>query len=81
MGLQQVSAQPLSLVLPGIAPVVQGPHVTGLGTVEDAKITTSSGSSRLDSQALSTVAGVKFPPPPYGLSAAQLTYVIPYRFQ
>jgi TonB family protein len=51
------------------------------GGLKFARIAASSGSSQLDAAALTALHRVTFPTPPNGLSLAQLTYEIPYRFR
>jgi protein TonB len=55
--------------------------IAGTGEVSHAKVVRSSGQPTLDEAALAAVAGTRFPAPPSGLSAAQLTYRIPYYFR
>jgi periplasmic protein TonB len=50
----------------------------GFAAVEVAK---SSGSSKLDEMALGAVRRTKFLTPPSGMTTAQLTYEVPYRFR
>lgn len=51
------------------------------GEVREARIARSSGLAALDGAALEAVRTTRFPAPPRGLSAAQLTYEIPYIFR
>src|SRR5262249_4594503 len=52
--------------------------IAGTGEVSHARVAQSSGQGTLDEAALAAVTGTRFPTPPPGLTAAQLTYRIPY---
>jgi protein TonB len=56
-------------------------QISTVGTVIGARIIASSGNPKLDAAAMAAVEAVKFPPPPSGMTAAQLTYEIPYHFR
>ncbi|MEZ5853009.1 MAG: TonB family protein [Hyphomicrobiaceae bacterium] len=51
------------------------------GGLTFVRVAKTSGNDALDAVALSTVRGVHFPRPPAGMTADQLTYVIPYHFR
>ena len=51
------------------------------GTLAGAEIAKSSGNRSLDETALEAVRRTRFPAPPAGMSAAQLTYEVPYHFR
>lgn len=51
------------------------------GSVVSVRIVASSGNPKLDGAAKAAVEAVKFPPPPPNMTAAQLTYEIPYHFR
>jgi len=51
------------------------------GGLAVAEVASSSGRQDLDHRALEAVRRAAFPPPPPGLSLAQLTYVVPYHFR
>jgi protein TonB len=51
------------------------------GALTAAEIAKSSGSKRLDDLALEAVRRAAFPLPPRGMSAAQLSYEVPYHFR
>lgn len=51
------------------------------GTVDDVRIAASTGKSKLDRLATETVARARFDMPPTGMTSAQLTYAIAFRFR
>lgn len=51
------------------------------GRLAAAEVLTSSGNTKLDAMALDAVRRTVFPVPPSGMTVAQLTYEIPYRFR
>lgn len=51
------------------------------GSVVFVRIIASSGNPKLDAAAMAAVETVRFPPPPSAMTAAQLTYEIPYHFR
>jgi protein TonB len=51
------------------------------GEVREVRVARSSGQAALDGAALEAVRTTRFPAPPRGLTAAQLTYEIPYIFR
>jgi protein TonB len=51
------------------------------GKLAGAEITKSSGNRKLDEIALEAVRRARFPAPPAGMTAAQLTYDVPYHFR
>ena len=51
------------------------------GKLAGVEITKSSGNRKLDVTALEAVRRTSFPAPPAGMSAAQLTYEVPYHFR
>lgn len=51
------------------------------GTVDDVRLAASTGKSKLDRLATDTVARAKFDTPPTGMTSAQLTYAIAFRFR
>lgn len=51
------------------------------GKLAAAEIAKSSGSRQLDDMALEAVRRTRFPAPPAGMSAGQLTYEVPYHFR
>ena len=51
------------------------------GGVATARISQSSGTTELDQAALGYVHAARFPPPPMGMSPAQLTYILPFEFR
>lgn len=52
----------------------------GDGTLTDVRVTASSGNNRLDRIAVSAVEMGKYPRPPKGMNAEQLTFRIPFQF-
>ena len=50
------------------------------GTLIDVRVTSSSGNNRLDRTAVTTVELGKYPRPPNGMRAEQLTFRIPFQF-
>ncbi len=55
--------------------------ITENGSLAAVRVVMSSGSAQLDATALAAVQKVRFPPPPPGMSMAQLTYEVPYHFR
>ena len=51
------------------------------GSLASAEIAKSSGSTKLDAQALEVVRHARFPAPPPGMTVNQRTYDVPYRFR
>lgn len=51
------------------------------GAVDDVKLASSTGKSKLDRLATETVARAKFETPPTGMTNAQLTYAVAFRFR
>jgi protein TonB len=51
------------------------------GGLAYARVTASSGRPALDDAALAAVRQVRFPPPPAGMTSADLAYEIPYHFR
>jgi protein TonB len=51
------------------------------GALAEARVKTPSGKPVLDEAALDAVRRARFPVPPAGLSASQLTFAIPYYFR
>jgi protein TonB len=51
------------------------------GKLAGAEVTKSSGNKKLDETALEAVRRARFPAPPAGMTAAQLTYDVPYHFR
>ncbi len=51
------------------------------GAVDDVKLASSTGKSKLDRLATDTVARAKFDSPPAGMTSAQLTYAVAFRFR
>lgn len=50
------------------------------GTLVNARVASSSGNTRLDRIAVAAVVNGKYPSPPKGMSAEQLTFRIPFQF-
>ncbi len=50
------------------------------GSLVDVRVASSSGNNRLDSMAVSAVERGKYPRPPNGIRAEQLTFRIPFQF-
>ena len=51
------------------------------GQLSAAEVSKSSGSKSLDQKAMDAVQHARFPPPPPGMTTAQLTYELPYKFR
>lgn len=64
---------------PGLARVVF--RIGTSGAVDDVKLAASTGKSKLDRLATDTVARAKFDTPPAGMTSAQLTYAVAFRFR
>jgi protein TonB len=51
------------------------------GSIRTANVTQPSGNDALDAAALAAVRRAAFPPPPAGMTSAELTYAIPFHFR
>lgn len=56
-------------------------RIDASGAVDDVKLASSTGKSKLDRLATETVARAKFEMPPAGMTSAQLTYAVAFRFR
>ena len=51
------------------------------GILRDVKVKESSGNAALDALAVDSIRNASFPVPPSGLTAKQLTYMLPFQFK
>ena len=60
--------------------VIVGFELTDAGAARLVDVVKSSGNDRLDQAAITSIRAAKFPTPPFGMTAKQLSYTVPFDF-